>query len=113
MRRIIKGAVERVRLPVVKSSIRSSQPGYGLKKIEPLYLGDELRTGDVTDGAASVVGYQRFTELRAGNHYGEAGLVLDAIADYNRYDCLSTLRLRDWLLALRAAPAPPTRLPGT
>lgn len=87
-------------LPVVKSSIRTSQPGYGLKKIEPLYMGDELRTGEVIDGAASVVGYQRFTELREGGHYGEAGTVLDAIADYNRYDCLSTLRLRDWLRSL-------------
>lgn len=26
--------------------------------------------------------------------------ILDAIADYNRYDCVSTLRLRDWLIAL-------------
>lgn len=87
-------------LPAVKASIRTSQPGYGLKKIEPLYMGDELRTGDVVDGAASVVGYQRFCELRAGGHYGEAGIVLEAIAGYNEYDCVSTLRLRDWLRSL-------------
>lgn len=95
-------------LPVVKGSIRSSQPGYGLKKIEPLYMGDELRTGQVMDGAASVAGYQRFSELRAAGRLDEAGAVLDALADYNRYDCVSTLRLREWLRSLtpgRAAPA--------
>lgn len=87
-------------LPVVKGSIRTSQPGYGLKKIEPLYMGSELRNGSVVDGAASVAGYQRFTELRAAGQFGEAAAVLDGLADYNRYDCLSTLRLRDWLLGL-------------
>jgi len=96
-------------LPVVKSSVRTSQPGYGLKRIEPLYMGDELRTGAVLDGAASVAGYQRYTELRGAGRHTEAAAVLRAIADYNRYDCLSTLRLRDWLRSLltpaRAAPA--------
>lgn len=87
-------------LPVVKAGIRTSQPGYGLKKIEPLYMGEQLRTGAVLDGASSVLGYQQFTELRANGHYGEAGAVLDGLARYNEYDCLSTMRLRDWLLGL-------------
>lgn len=87
-------------LPIVKGSIRTSQPGYGLKKIEPLYMGDQPRTGEVLDGAASVIGYQRYAELRTNGHYGEAGAVLDELARYNEYDCLSTLRLRDWLHSL-------------
>ncbi|WP_153504939.1 TM0106 family RecB-like putative nuclease [Cumulibacter manganitolerans] len=90
-------------LPVVKSSVRTSQPGYGLKKIEPLYMGDELRTGTVLDGAASVAGYERYAELRRAGQLCRAGDVLAEIADYNRYDCVSTLRLRDWLLRLRDA----------
>ena len=87
-------------LPVVKGSIRTSQAGYGLKKIEPLYMAEQPRTGEVLDGAGSVIGYQRYTELRQNGHYGEAGVVLDALAGYNEYDCLSTLRLRDWLRSL-------------
>ncbi len=36
--------------------------------------------------------------------------MLDEVADYNAYDCRSTLRLRDWLLSLRqAAPAAPVQ----
>ena len=31
--------------------------------------------------------------------------MLDDLADYNRYDCVSTLRLRDWLLGLARARA--------
>lgn len=30
----------------------------------------------------------------------EAAAILASISDYNEYDCLSTLRLRDWLLQL-------------
>lgn len=87
-------------LPVVKGSIRTSQSGYGLKKIEPLYMTEQPRTGTVLDGAASVLSYQRYAELRANGHYGEAGAVLDTLAGYNEFDCLSTMRLRDWLRSL-------------
>ena len=52
----------------------------------------ELRDGDPADAAAA----QQLEDLR----------------EYNEYDCLSTLRLRDWLLSLpggeRPAPMDPT-----
>ena len=81
----------------VKQSILVSQPSYSIKKLEPLYMGDELRAGDVKDAAASVVEYVHACALRdAGDGAGYAA-VLESIADYNHYDCLSTLRLRDWL----------------
>jgi predicted RecB family nuclease len=84
----------------VRGSVRVSAPSYSIKKLEPLYMGDELRSDDddaVGDGAASVVAYHEFRGMQADGH-PSASDRLAALADYNRYDCLSTLRLRDWLL---------------
>jgi uncharacterized protein len=85
--------------PLVKRSIRVSSPSYGLKKLEPLYMGTDLRASDVTDGAASIVAYVDYTLLVLAGAHDEAAAQLAEIEDYNRYDCVSTLRLRDWLLA--------------
>lgn len=84
--------------PIVKRSIRISESSYSLKKLEPLYMGDELRQSEVTTGADSIVAYVDYTLLVAAGHTGEAAAQLAEIADYNRYDCVSTLRLRNWLL---------------
>ncbi|GAB3306653.1 TM0106 family RecB-like putative nuclease [Epidermidibacterium keratini] len=92
-------------LPVVRGSLRTSQDGFGLKKIEPLYMGDEARDGTVQTAAASVVGYQDYVELRDAGRLSEAAAVLAGIEDYNRYDCLSTYRLRNWLLSLVDLPS--------
>jgi uncharacterized protein len=81
----------------VRGAIRISASSYSIKELEALYMG-ELRDKDgVTSGGASILAYQRYRELReadpvaANNH-------LDDLEQYNRYDCLSTLRLRDWLM---------------
>ncbi|GAA3699627.1 TM0106 family RecB-like putative nuclease [Zhihengliuella alba] len=84
----------------VRDSLRISSSSYSIKKLEPFYMGDEHRAGDVTDAGASVVAYAAFCAARDAGDDGQAASVLDSIADYNRYDCLSTLRLRDWLLEL-------------
>jgi uncharacterized protein len=90
-----------------RHSLRISEPSYSIKKLEPLYMGDNLRSGDVKDAGASVVAYAAYCAARDGGDTGEAARVLASISDYNEYDCLSTLRLRDWLLELRgSAPAP-------
>ena len=84
---------------VVRGSIRVSQPSYSIKKLEPLYMSvDEVREGDVQAGDASVVEYHEFRALRDAGHDWEAEAKLAGLADYNEYDCLSTLRLRGWLL---------------
>lgn len=85
--------------PVVKRSIRISERSYSLKKLEPLYMGDELRQGDVKNAAASITAYVEYTDLLAAGRDAEAADLLAGIADYNRYDCVSTHRLRNWLLA--------------
>ncbi|WP_240792220.1 MULTISPECIES: bifunctional RecB family nuclease/DEAD/DEAH box helicase [unclassified Salinibacterium] len=87
--------------PIVSRALRVGSRSYSIKKLEPLYMGDELRDADgVTNAADSIVEYAAAVELReAGDHAGFDRKLAD-IADYNRYDCVSTLRLRDWLLEL-------------
>ncbi|WP_159703519.1 TM0106 family RecB-like putative nuclease [Arthrobacter sp. 18067] len=86
----------------VRHSIRVSENSYSIKKLEPLYMGQHLRSGDVTDAGASVVAYADFCTARDTGQAGQAAAILEGIRDYNEYDCLSTLELRNWLLA-RAA----------
>ena len=89
---------------VVRGAIRVSAPSYSIKKLEPLYMGDDLREGEVTDAAASIVEYHAYCQARDSGDAEGAAKLLDEIRDYNRYDCESTRRLRDWLLE-RAARA--------
>ncbi|WP_431247709.1 TM0106 family RecB-like putative nuclease [Leifsonia xyli] len=88
--------------PLVRKAVRVGSRSYSIKKLEPLYMGDELRESDVTNGADSITEYANARDLIALGRFDEAQPLLDDIAEYNRYDCVSTLRLRDWLLA-RAA----------
>ncbi|MCS5721312.1 TM0106 family RecB-like putative nuclease [Herbiconiux sp. CPCC 203407] len=84
--------------PIVKKSLRVSTRSYSLKKLEPLYMGDLLRDSGVTNAADSITAYARWAELRDEGEAEAAATLLGEIADYNEYDCVSTLRLRDWLL---------------
>jgi superfamily I DNA and/or RNA helicase len=87
--------------PLVRKSIRVGAESFSLKALEPLYMGSQLRVGDVTTAAESITGYARFSELQAAGRFDEAATVLKEIEDYNHYDCRSTRELRNWLL-LRA-----------
>jgi uncharacterized protein len=77
---------------VVRESIRVSEPSYSIKNLERFYT--EARTGDVKDAGASVVMYEEWRQLKDPQR-------LQDIADYNEFDCVSTWKLRDWLLSLR------------
>lgn len=85
----------------VRNSILISENSYSIKKLEPLYMGTNLRSGEVKDAGASVVAYAHYCEARDAGRAEDAAAILADISDYNEYDCLSTLELRDWLL-LRA-----------
>ncbi|MHC5796386.1 TM0106 family RecB-like putative nuclease [Lacisediminihabitans sp. FW035] len=87
--------------PIVKQSLRVGSRSYSLKKLEPLYMGDRARSG-VATAADSITEYVRSRALLDSGDGDEAARVLADIASYNEYDCISTLVLRDWLLA-RAA----------
>ncbi len=81
----------------VRQSVRVSQPSYSIKKLEPLYMGDDLREG-VATASESILVYHEFMEAKDAGNTARAAQLLHGIADYNEYDCLSTWRLRDWLL---------------
>ena len=78
----------------VRNSIRISENSYSIKKLEPLYMGSNLRSGDVKDAGASVVAYAHYCDARDDGRSVEAATILAGISDYNEYDCLSTLELR-------------------
>ena len=84
--------------PVVRRALRVGSRSYSIKKLEPLYMGSDVRTSDVQKGDDSIVRYVEARALaEAGDRTGAAA-ILDDLADYNRYDCVSTRRLRDWLV---------------
>lgn len=84
----------------VRGALRISQPSYSIKKLEPLYSA-EGREG-VTSGADSIVEYAEACALRDAGHHDAFEHRLEAIAAYNKDDCVSTRDLRLWLDA-RAA----------
>jgi predicted RecB family nuclease len=86
---------------VVRNGIRVGTGSYGLKALEPLYMGAQLRAGDVTTATDSISCYARYCELQTAGRFDEAATVLKGIEDYNHYDCRSTRELRNWLM-LRA-----------
>ncbi|TIQ33121.1 MAG: TM0106 family RecB-like putative nuclease [Mesorhizobium sp.] len=75
---------------VVSGGIIVSEPRYSLKNLEVFYM--EERTGEVKTAGGSVVAYEEWRE--SGDQH-----ILDEIRDYNRIDCISTQKLRDWLIA--------------
>ena len=83
---------------VVRGGLIASEPNLSLKSLEVFY-GVE-RAGEVTTSGGSVVAYERWRET------GETAILAE-IEDYNRIDCVSTQKLRDWLVGIRpAAPWP-------
>ncbi len=91
----------------VRRGLRVGSSSYSLKKLEPLYMGDQTREGEVTTAADSITEYAQACDLRdAGDAAGWQDR-LDAIGEYNRYDCVSTRGLRDWLLAHGPTPTGP------
>jgi predicted RecB family nuclease len=87
--------------PLVRKSIRVGTETYSLKSLEPLYMGGQLRTGDVTTATDSITQYAKYCELRAAGRrsdLADAAILLKEIEEYNRYDCTSTRKLRDWLI---------------
>ena len=77
---------------VVRGGIFASEPSYSLKDMEAFY--DMPRTGEVTTAGGSIVAYEKWRDA------GDAGILAE-IEDYNRIDCISTERMRNWLLEIR------------
>lgn len=75
---------------VVRQTLRISYDSYSLKAIRTFFM-PEAGQGLVTGGDESIVQFAKWLETRDPD-------ILKAIEKYNEEDCISTLRLRDWLL---------------
>ncbi|GAA3911376.1 TM0106 family RecB-like putative nuclease [Microbacterium invictum] len=84
--------------PIVRRALRVGSRSYSIKKLEPLYMGAEVRTSDVQRGDDSIVQYVEARAFAAAGDAQSAERILADLADYNRYDCVSTRRLRNWLI---------------
>lgn len=90
---------------VVRQGLRVGTESYSIKKLEPLY------------------GFQRKVELEEATHCRNAievalqsgqmpaPSIIEKVRGYNEDDCVSTLRLRDWLEEVRATQYPPIPRP--
>ena len=85
--------------PIVRRAVIVGSHSYSLKKLEPIFSIEDVRTG-VANAADSVVEYANYCELVANNNDDEANEKLKDIEKYNAYDCRSTLALREWLVGL-------------
>lgn len=74
---------------VVSGALIASEAGYSIKDLEAFYM--EKREGDVATAGASVVYYEKWRETGDRDFLGK-------IEDYNRTDCMSTQKLRNWLV---------------
>jgi len=77
---------------VVRGALITSEPSYSIKALEVFY--GLKREGEVKTAGGSVVAYENWRET--GDQQ-----ILDEIEDYNRIDCQSTEKLRDWLIGIR------------
>ncbi|MGE3961901.1 MAG: TM0106 family RecB-like putative nuclease [Dehalococcoidia bacterium] len=86
----------------VRQGIRAAVESYSIKKLEPLY--GYGRSVDLRDAGTSIVEFETWLELGDTGEPGrERERLLADIEAYNRDDCVSTWRLRDWLEEQRAA----------
>lgn len=92
---------------VVRQAVRASVESYSIKKLEPFY-GYE-RDVDLSAARAALASFEAWLEM--GQRGSSDDELLEQIRGYNHDDCLSTLRLRDWLEGLRGELAEQTGEP--
>jgi predicted RecB family nuclease len=85
-------------LEVVRQGLIAGVESYSIKKLEPLYV--FVREVPLEDARSGLRQMERGLETGIADMPAE---VRSVVAGYNRDDCVSTLRLRDWLEGLRAA----------
>ncbi|MCY4027212.1 MAG: TM0106 family RecB-like putative nuclease [Acidobacteria bacterium] len=83
---------------VVRQGLRASVESYSIKKLEPFY-GFE-RDVELGEATRSLIALE--VRLESGHGAGVPDELRAEIEGYNRDDCLSTLRLANWLEACRA-----------
>jgi uncharacterized protein len=78
---------------IVRQSLRASVESYSIKQIERLY--DFVRAVQLRQARSALEIFEAVLTLGGGKEAAKE--ILQTIKAYNRDDCLSTLRLRNWL----------------
>lgn len=77
----------------IRQGLRASVESYSIKKLEPLYRFE--REVQLVDANIALTTFQAVLAFGPGEE--DISEIRNAIQGYNRDDCISTLRLRDWL----------------
>jgi predicted RecB family nuclease len=91
--RLLRGEVFVDLYRVVRQGLRASVESYSIKMLEPFY--NYTRDVDLAVANRALATFTAFIELGIERH--AITPLLEEIEGYNRDDCISTLRLRDWL----------------
>ena len=95
--RLLRGRVFVDLHRVVRQGLRASVESYSIKKLEPFY--GFARDVDLTAATRALVGFE--ARLESGEAADMPAELRAQIQGYNRDDCLSTLRLAEWLEVCR------------
>lgn len=95
---LLRGEVLVDMFRAVRQGLRASVESYSIKKLEPFY--EYKRDVNLPDANLALQTFQ--TVLAFGPGEEDLDDIKTAIEGYNRDDCVSALRLRDWLERLRA-----------
>lgn len=82
---------------IIRQSIRASVESYSIKQLEQFY--DFKRTIPLAQANAALSSLQSFLELNDESQVTEEEKMI--VEGYNRDDCISARRLRDWLESIR------------
>lgn len=95
--RLLRGGVFVDLFQVVRQSLRASVESYSIKKLEPFY--SFTRDRALPEATRALESLETFFSL--GETKVDLGVIRGTVEEYNRDDCVSALRLRDWLESLR------------
>ncbi len=95
--RLLRGGVFVDLFQVVRQSLRASVESYSIKKLERFYGFHRDRA--LPEATRALESLEAFFSL--GETDVELGVIRDTVEEYNRDDCVSALRLREWLEGLR------------
>ena len=97
--RLFRGGVFVDLFRAVRQGLRASVESYSIKKLEPLY--GLAREEGLHDAGSSIVAFESWlAEVETGEaspRSPQTDETLQSIERYNRDDCVSNWRLRDWL----------------